>query len=215
MKKSILYIVLAVSVIVNIVLLCVFMPKSCSGKEGKGPNFSNKEIRQKAAETIAKKLVCENLYYPDSYDPVNTTVDSAFCGYMTDADCINAAVELIDLLPAYESAKSIYEDEHIYNKDRIKSLNKTKELQPKIEKQMQIIRNRSTTRDGEFIGWQVIHRYRAKNQIGVVNFGNELFVLDSSMSQCYYRFSLNEDDDNNLKNIRFIIEEVLNLSSND
>ena len=45
----------------------------------------------------AKKLVCENLYYPDSYDPVNTTVDSVFYNYLTDVDCLNAAIELIEM----------------------------------------------------------------------------------------------------------------------
>lgn len=227
MKKSILYIVLAVSIVVNIVLLCVFLPKSCSNKEDKGPDFSNLEIRQETAETMAKKLVCENLYYPDSYDPVNTTVDSVFYNYLTDADCLNAAIELIDLRKAYEAAKSSYESndwtirfhhnmsgpflEH-EREARTEAAAEMKELQPKIEEQQEIIRNRSTARDGEFIGWQVIHRYRASNSAGVVSFGNALFVLDPTMSQCYLRFSLDEDE-KNLKSIRTVIENELGIPS--
>lgn len=232
MKKSLLYIVLAVSIIVNIILLCVFLPQNCSSKKDKGPDFSNMEIRQETAKTMAKKLVCESLYYPDSYDPVNTTVDSVFYNYLfynylTDADCLNAAVELIDLRNAYEAAKSSYEDndwtirfhgnpggaflEHERNA-RAEAAAEMKELQPKIERQQEIIRNRSTARDGEFIGWQVIHRYRASNSAGVVSFGNVLFVLDSTMSQCYLRFSLDEDE-KNLKSIRTVIENELGISS--
>lgn len=227
MKKSLLYIVLAVSIIVNIILLCVFLPQDCSSKKDKGPDFSNMEIRQETAKTMAKKLVCESLYYPDSYDPVNTTVDSVFYNYLTDADCLNAAVELIDLRNAYEAAKSSYEDndwtirfhgnpggaflEHERNA-RAEAAAEMKELQPKIERQQEIIRNRSTARDGEFIGWQVIHRYRASNSAGVVSFGNVLFVLDSTMSQCYLRFSLDEDE-KNLKSIRTVIENELGISS--
>lgn len=227
MKKTILYIALAISVVINIILLCVFLPKNCSNKEGKEPDFSNKEIRQKVAETMARKLVCENLYYPDSYDPVNTTVDSVFYNYLTDADCLNAAVELIDLKNAYETAKSSYESndwtirfhgnpggaflEHERNA-RAEAAAEMKELQPKIERQQEIIRNRSTARDGDFIGWQVIHRYRASNSAGVVSFGNVLFVLDPTMSQCYLRFSLDEDE-KNLKSIRTVIENELGLSS--
>ena len=185
------------------------------------------EIRQETAKTMAKKLVCESLYYPDSYDPVNTTVDSVFYNYLTDADCLNAAVELIDLRNAYEAAKSSYEDndwtirfhgnpggaflEHERNA-RAEAASEMKELQPKIERQQEIIRNRSTARDGEFIGWQVIHRYRASNSAGVVSFGNVLFVLDSTMSQCYLRFSLDEDE-KNLKSIRTVIENELGISS--
>ena len=227
MKKSLLYIVLAVSIIVNIILLCVFLPQNCSSKKDKGPDFSNMEIRQETAKTMAKKLVCESLYYPDSYDPVNTTVDSVFYNYLTDADCLNAAVELIDLRNAYEAAKSSYEDndwtirfhgnpggaflEHERNA-RAEAAAEMKELQPKIERQQEIIRNRSTARDGEFIGWQVIHRYRASNSAGVVSFGNVLYVLDSTMSQCYLRFSLDEDE-KNLKSIRTVIENELGISS--
>ena len=229
MKKTILYIALAVSVVINIILLCVLLPKSCSSKENDGSAFSNAEVRQEAAVAMAKKLVCENLYYPESYDPVNTTVDSVFYNYLTDADCLNAAIKLIDLRDEYESAKSSYESndwtirfhgnpggaflEHERNA-RAEASAKMKELQPKIGKQQEIIRNRSTAKDGEFIGWQVIHRYRASNSAGVVSFGNVLFVLDPTMSQCYYRFSLDEDE-KNLKNIRATIENELGIAPNE
>ena len=229
MKKTILYIALAVSVVINIILLCVLLPKSCSSKENDGSTFSNAEVRQEAAVAMAKKLVCENLYYPESYDPVNTTVDSVFYNYLTDADCLNAAIKLIDLRDEYESAKSSYESndwtirfhgnpggaflEHERNA-RAEASAKMKELQPKIGKQQEIIRNRSTAKDGEFIGWQVIHRYRASNSAGVVSFGNVLFVLDPTMSQCYYRFSLDEDE-KNLKNIRATIENELGIAPNE
>ena len=229
MKKIILYVVLVVSVVTNIIVLCVFLPKSCSTKENDGSAFSNIEVRQETAVTMAKKLVCENLYYPESYDPVNTIVDSVFYNYLTDVDCINAAVKLIDLRNEYEAAKSSYESndwtirfhgnpsgpflEH-EREARSEASAKMKELQPKIEKQQEIIRKRGTEKDGEFIGWQVIHRYRASNNAGVVSFGNVLFVLDSTMTQCYYRFSLDEDE-KNLKSIRETIENELGISSND
>lgn len=229
MKKTVLYIALAISVIINIILLCVLLPKSCSSNEDDGSAFSNAEIRQEAAEVIAKNLVCENLYYPESYDPVSTSVDSVFYSYLTDADCLNAAVELIDLRNAYEAAKSTYEEndwtirfhgnpggaflEH-ERKARAEASAEMKELQSQIERQQEIIRNRNTSRDGEFIGWQVTHRYRASNSAGVVSFGNVLFVLDPTMTQCYYRFSLDEDE-KNLKNIRTTIENELGITSSD
>lgn len=229
MKKTVLYIALAISVIINIILLCVLLPKSCSSNEDDGSAFSNAEVRQEAAEVMAKNLVCENLYYPESYDPVNTTVDSVFYNYLTDADCLNAAIKLIDLRNEYESAKSSYESndwtirfhhnmsgpflEH-EREARAEASAKMKELQPKIESQQQIIRNRSTAKDGEFFGWQVIHRYRASNSAGVVSFGNVLFVFDPTMTQCYYRFSLDEDE-KNLKNIRTTIENELGITSSD
>lgn len=109
MKKTVLYIALTVSVLINIILLCVLLSKSYSSKEDDESSFSNIEVRQEVAVAMAKKLVCENLYHPESYDPVNTIVDSVFYNYLTDVDCINAAVKLIDLRNEYEAAKSSYE----------------------------------------------------------------------------------------------------------
>lgn len=227
MKKKSLYIALLVSIVTNIVVLSFYLTNSCSSSKDTGLDFSNLDIRKEAAEAMAKKLVCENLYYPESYDPVNITVDSVFYNYLTDVDCLNAAIELIDLRKAYETAKSSYEDNdwtirfhgnpggaflEPQRNARAAASAKMKELQPKIERQQEVIRNRNTARDGEFIGWQVIHRYRASNSEGVVSFGNVMFVLDSTMSQCYLRFSLDEDE-KNLKSIRTVIENELDISS--
>lgn len=63
--------------------------------------------------------------------------------------------------------------------------------------------------DGKFIGWQVIHRYRASNSNGVVSFGDVLYVLDPEMNQYYFRYSLEENDNKNLKTIKRVIEELL------
>jgi hypothetical protein len=57
MKITVLYIALAVSVVINIILSCVLLPKSCSNNEDDGSAFSNAEVRKEAAEAMAKKLV--------------------------------------------------------------------------------------------------------------------------------------------------------------
>lgn len=84
-----------------------------------------------------------------------------------------------------------------------------KDLKPKIEKREAIIKNRDSSMDGKFIGWQVIHRYRASNSNGVVSFGDVLYVLDPEMNQYYFRYSLEENDSKNLKTIKRVIEELL------
>ena len=228
MKKNLLYIALAFSMLINVAVLCVLLKGNISSttKEEESPKevspFADYNKRQTAAENAVRRYVCENLYYPNSYDPVSTKVDSVFYNYLTDEDCVKAAFELIDLRKSYEFAKDTYNEnvnnikvfggsgvfrDHTINRD--KAAAEMKDLKPKIEKREAIIKNRDSSMDGKFIGWQVIHRYRASNSNGVVSFGDVLYVLDPEMNQYYFRYSLEENDNKNLKTIKRVIEELL------
>ena len=228
MKKNLLYIALAFSMLINVAVLCVLLKGiiSSTTKEEESPKevspFADYNKRRTAAENAVRRYVCENLYYPNSYDPVSTKVDSVFYNYLTDEDCVKAAFELIDLRKSYESAKDTYDEnvnnikvfggsgvfrDHTINRD--KAAAEMKDLKPKIEKREAIIKNRDSSMDGKFIGWQVIHRYRASNSNGVVSFGDVLYVLDPEMNQYYFRYSLEENDNKNLKTIKRVIEELL------
>lgn len=228
MKKNLLYIALAFSMLINVAVLCVLLKGNISSttKEEESPKevspFADYNKRQTAAENAVRRYVCENLYYPNSYDPVSTKVDSVFYNYLTDEDCVKAAFELIDLRKSYESAKDTYDEnvnnikvfggsgvfrDHTINRD--KAAAEMKDLKPIIEKREAIIKNRDSSMDGKFIGWQVIHRYRASNSNGVVSFGDVLYVLDPEMNQYYFRYSLEENDNKNLKTIKRVIEELL------
>lgn len=214
--------------LINVAVLCVLLKGNISSttKEEESPKevspFADYNKRQTAAENAVRRYVCENLYYPNSYDPVSTKVDSVFYNYLTDEDCVKAAFELIDLRKSYESAKDTYDEnvnnikvfggsgvfrDHTINRD--KAAAEMKDLKPKIEKREAIIKNRDSSMDGKFIGWQVIHRYRASNSNGVVSFGDVLYVLDPEMNQYYFRYSLEENDSKNLKTIKRVIEELL------
>ena len=221
MKKNLLYIALAFSMLINVAVLCVLLKGNISSttKEEESPKevspFADYNKRQTAAENAVRRYVCENLYYPNSYDPVSTKVDSVFYNYLTDEDCVKAAFELIDLRKSYESAKDTYDEnvnnikvfggsgvfrDHTINRD--KAAAEMKDLKPKIEKREAIIKNRDSSMDGKFIGWQVIHRYRASNSNGVVSFGDVLYVLDPEMNQYYFRYSLEENDSKNRRTVR-------------
>ncbi|MDE6694686.1 MAG: hypothetical protein K2J57_02500 [Bacteroidales bacterium] len=87
-------------------------------------------------------------------------------------------------------------------------------LKEKIEQRQTNIRNRDTSMDGEFIGWQIVHRYRAANSKGEVSFGNVLYILDPTLSKSYFRYSLESNDKNNLESIREVIESELGYKNN-
>lgn len=67
--------------------------------------------------------------------------------------------------------------------------------------------------DGKYIGWQVAHRYRASKSEVVVSFGNVLYILNPEVTECYFRYSLDDNDRNSLKSIREIIESELGINS--
>lgn len=182
---------------------------------------------QGKAEMFVRKAVCDNLFYPSSYDPVKTSVDSVFYGPLTDAQCVDAAIELIDLRTRYSNAEFAYNEavdqikffgltdlgSNHWGKDRDDAKSKMRELQEKITKQQSVIKNRDTSMDGKYVGWQVAHRYRASNSEGVVSFGNVLYILNPEMTECYFRYSLDENDRNNLKSIREVIESELGINN--
>ena len=66
-----------------------------------------------------------------------------------------------------------------------------------------------------FIGWQVIHRYRASNSNGVMSFGNVLYILNPQMNQYFLRYSLDKNDEHNLESIKRVIESELNIYTNE
>ncbi len=232
MNKKLLYAILIFSLIINTILLGIlaynsFSKKSDNNKDDKSSItdvFEDQAKRQAMAEQTVRKLVCDNLYGPDSYDPVSTEGDSALYGTMTDGDCIQAAAELIDLQSEYAKAKEEYEDnahrfkqmgyDNFFRELRVARDNaaaKMKELSPKIKRRKEIIKNRDASRDGDFIGWVVSHRYRASTNSGAVTFGNVLFILDKQMSPKYYfRYSL-DDDKGNLEEISKVIQKELGV----
>lgn len=217
----------------NVIFMIVFLADRVSiGSKDNSDNrkavldsIANPVQRKSIAEKVVRKLVCDYLYYPSSYDPVETKVDSAFYGYLLDYDCINAAVELMDLRESYESAKETYENcdwtirfhgnpsgpflEH-ERKQRAESAKEMKELKEKISNAESIIKNRNTSKDGTFAGWVITHRYRAANSNNEVSFGNVLYVLDQQMTDKYLvRYSLEDSDSKNINAISKVIKDLL------
>ncbi|MDE5921510.1 MAG: hypothetical protein K2G82_07870 [Paramuribaculum sp.] len=230
MSTKNIQLVLFLSVLLNVVLGSLFFLKSCSNSPSANENMVIKEdlasLQNKAA-IYMRNAVCENLYYPQTYDPVRIRVDSAFYGPLTDVKCVQAAIELIDLRSQYSSAQEAYNyavdkikffgttdlgDSH-WGKDRDEAKAKMKDLQEKIDQQQLIIKNRDTSMDGMFVGWRVIHRYRAANSQGEVSFGNVLYVLNQNLTGSYFRYSMDDTDKNNIKSIKKVIEAELGIQN--
>ena len=224
MNKKLLYGLLTVSIVLNIVVLCILLLNHSSGGNPEVSNNNGEvklQIEEKAKAKI-KDYICSNLYIPDSYDPVETRVDSAFHYYMTDFQCVKAGEELIKDRRDYENAKRNY-DEAVnnirtfggsgvfrhYSVERDDCLKTMEEKKANIEKNELIIKNRDTSHDGEFIGWFVYNRYRAKNNNNTVLFGETLLLFDKGLEQWQISYNIEKNKDANFEEVRTVIEGLL------
>lgn len=196
---------LVLSVLLNLILGSLFFLKSCSQTSQSNERNKDKkndlETLQQRAIAYMHNAICDNLYYPQTYDPVKSIVDSVFYGPLTDIECVQAAEELIDLKSQYSSAQSayIYAVDQIqfhgitdlgtfhWGKDRDEAKSTMKNILEKIEQKQFIIRNRDFSTDGKFIGWQVVHRYRAANSKGELSFGNVLYILNPDFTESFFQ----------------------------
>lgn len=222
MKKKGIYIILLISVLMNVILLCVLVFGKCRGTENepdaKG-DMTIEQVNEKARQKI-KEYVCSILYIPESYDPVDLRVDSAFYGIHTEPECVKAALDLIDYRRAYNEAESTYEEKlndiktfgstgvfrHLaVERDNAKSA--MEQLEPKIEKCESILRSRDTSHDGTFVGWFVYNRYRAKTNSGNVQF-NEVYVLyDMALDRWIVQYELDNTKTGNIEQLKELFEE--------
>ena len=194
--------------------------------------------REKRAEKIAEETVVKTLYYPDTYEPVETVVDSAFVSIYTNQDALDAAYNIIDLKQELENLQWDYEqalsdvslygdfsyDRSTYRKEKYRQAKgeladaekKLKNCEADLKKQENIIRTcYETINEGEFCGWGITHRFRAENGNGNKLIGDVLILTDKDMENVVNVFTSDEFDDHNINKLQDVIDEVLDEESED
>lgn len=191
--------------------------------------------REKRAEKIAEETVVKTLYYPDTYEPVETVVDSAFVSIYTNQEALAAAYEIIDLKQEREhlqmdyssalSSVSLWKDSWgSYSREQYSQAKeeladaerKLKDCEADLKKQKTIIRTcYETINEGEFCGWGIAHRFRAENGNGNKLIGDVLILTDKDMENVVNVFTSDEFDDHNINKLQDVIDEVLDEESAD
>lgn len=227
MKRYFLPIFFAISIIVNIILIVILFNRNQSNsvitEENQNP-FEDIEYRQSHAQTILHKIITETLYFPESYNPVSISVDSVFHGPLTDAECLKAASELIKLKAQLPGAEESYK-EAVHNlkifgssgvfwrhgEEKRNAEERLNSLKSKIAKREEIIRQRDSSHDGKFIGWQVTHRYRARTKGGEPSISDVIYILNPDMTSWKFRYSLDKTDSDNLNELIKVIRQTLGM----
>ena len=169
---------------------------------------------EKKVEAMIGDFVKNNLYIPDSYDPVQTRVDSAFAPYddpefrefivKSSKKLDEAYSDLRSCEFEIESAESSMEMWEDYWYDSHKLYNKAKKeyaesTARKSEIEIEIKEIKSDIREWieiepEFIGYKAAHSYRAETNAGYTVFGGIVCLFDKECTQIIAAYDVEDSD---------------------
>lgn len=202
----------------SLVILCVILALvSCT------------QSKEEKATEFAKAEVVKILNNADSYEPVETKVDSAFTNIHIDYDACVAADELLKLASQREglmrdlqhakSSAAIWanpysefgREEHRQAKAEMDSIaQKISDNEKEIETQKGFIQKRNKElKQGEFCGWAIQHSFRCTNGLGVKQLHGIVLIADEKFENLLLRFLTDEDEAENIKQIQEVIDEVI------
>lgn len=156
---------------------------------------------EKKADKLVKEAIKKTLFVPNSYEAVDTQIDSAFSPYQDPEFvdiCLNSC-ELGKELDEYESdmrsaksSMSIWQDsrhrssfaQEQYNQAKSK-YDKSKEkydaLYSRLQKMRDVLREK-IAKGSDFIGYHVYHRYRANSNAGYSILSGAHFIISEDFS---------------------------------
>ncbi len=187
--------------------------------------FGCKSREEKAAELIKQEMF-KTLYDFESYEPIETKIDSAFTSIYTDSIIKSYAYiaraflddvqENLDKIKGDRSTMEIWIDSYSslgrskYNEafnDYSERLNKIKRYMEVVNNYMDSIKIISSNFKPEFYGWKATHKFRCKTKGGNFDLGNYIYVFDKKINSIIYKEDM--DDDSNMK-IKNLIDEAIN-----
>lgn len=193
--------------------------------------FSCSPSRKEKAAEIAKSEMIKILYNVDSYEPIETQIDSAYTSIYTDFDVVRAAHDLIELNAdekkeglqwQYKHAKSsaaIWSDSwDAYSREQYRQAKEEmddyakqiKELDEEVKTKMNEIRDYAkAVSEHHFCGWNIYHRFRCANGLGIQQISDILIIVDENMEIVKGRFMLDDNDDYSLDKLKKTIDKAI------
>lgn len=168
--------------------------------------------KEERAQEMAANYLKGVLYHFDSYEPLQTKIDSSFVALSTDKEAIELTLDMLKLFQsAQEYASKIERAESsmdiwspsgyssAYSKgeyrrakeDRDNNQQLLEKTKDRINKQFSKIKSRQSYLEaeallkiGDFDGWKVYHKFKSLNGAGTVDlFGEYIFLCDSDFNE--------------------------------
>lgn len=187
--------------------------------------FSCKSKEEKAAELIKDEMF-KTLYDFESYQPIETKIDSAFYSIYTDSTILKHGYLINELLKEanikLEEVKDAQQTMDIWGTDSYSSFGKSKYYDAKekadkyikeVDFYLKLMNAESDTIQQlaqkikpTFCGWKATHKFRCKTKGGNPTIGNYIYYFDKKMKHIVY----NEDTENEeLTKTKKLIKEAL------
>lgn len=165
----------------------------------------------KSNEEKIKDLIAEatkaSLYIPESYDPVSTQCDTLFRDIINPAN-IDKSAKIMSLIRQVQYTQGQIERdielcemsygkyEHRYNEysNKVrKGEEKRDELKAQANKLFAELL-KDFYKDRGFYGYIVEHRFRAKNNMGTVMFGDMIYIISKDMTEVVAAYDTSDND---------------------
>ena len=165
---------------------------------------------EQKADALIKDALKKTLYKPETYNPIETKVDSAFAPYedpeffkvLAEYGEFNMKYQEVEFKAKtakssmaifsgpYQSAfgKNQYQDEK-EEYDKCKA--EMERMQAKGEKLLQEI-DKFAKAERRFVGYKAFHNYRADNNAGQTLIGNAVFFIDKDFKEITFSMTLEE-----------------------
>ena len=168
--------------------------------------------KENKANALIKEEMKKMLVIVDSYEDVETKLDSAFSPYDNPKffkEIITLAQYGMEIERIKEEAKTAKYKMSLYSDSFISSLmkaqyqnakneyneaeTKEKELEKKIQIIVEKVKKRLQSKP-EFIGYKAEHTYRAKNNAGMISLGKELFLFDKDIEKVITHYNMDGEE---------------------
>ncbi len=166
---------------------------------------------EQKAEALVKDSLKKTLFKPDTYKPVDTKLDSAYAPY-DDPAFYKDLVELGGLNSEYEDLEedvkqakfsmALYGDsrhltslsKHEYEEAKIKYEEANEKIENLRKKGIKLTEKivALLKEEPKFIGYKVLHNYRADTNSGMTTIGNTVFFVDENLTEVKFAMSLEE-----------------------
>lgn len=179
-------------------ILCLMVLGACSRTQEEKANLLIKEDIQKV------------LVKPDTYEPIETKLDSAFAPYETPEfmentlKCVQLFMEIKGYKEKIKDAKSMmtmYEDNlgspylkneyNEYKAEYKEATNKRNEIEKRLKHSGKKLKELANAKR-EFIGYKAMHHYRADNNAGNTVLGTDFYLFDKDIKTILVSFSKEE-----------------------
>lgn len=187
--------------------------------------ISSCKSKEEKAQEIIKEEMFKTLYDFDSYEPIETKVDSSFYSIYTDTAILKYGYIISEMQKEREEnldkVESAISNMKIWS-GSYSSLGRNEFTKAKAEGEKFMdrantnlkmiiiasdsIKKLSANTKNEFNGWKVTHKFRAKTKGGNSTIGNYIYIMDKDMKNIIYQ---EDTEDKDIINAKKYIKEAI------